>query len=158
MRPRIPPAAALCVLLAACASPPPPVPPGPECASPRLHHLLDLQDARAPLAELEPFLRDPDPEVRARAALAVAGKAGAGGDAATASAWLRLAARDPESRVRESAAFAMGLTDDADLAGDALVATRRPDATSSERAAAASAAVRLGGKRLWEEEGFTALF
>lgn len=157
MRPRIPAAAALAALLAAgCYSPGEPVAPPapvPGIASPRLHHLLDLEDARAPLAELEPFLRDPDPEVRARAALAAARKGGEG-----AAGLLRLAGRDPEARVREAAAFAMGITDDPDLAGEALGMTRRPGATAAEREAAAAAAVRLGGERVWKEEGFAALF
>jgi cyclophilin family peptidyl-prolyl cis-trans isomerase len=103
--------------------------------------------------ELEPFLRDPDPEVRARAALAAARLGGP-----EAAGWLRLAARDPESAVRAAAALGMGLTDDAGLAGDALVLGRGPAASSAERAAAASAALRLGLDRLLVgEAAFAAL-
>jgi cyclophilin family peptidyl-prolyl cis-trans isomerase len=155
MGPRIPAAPLLAALLAAsCASGrPAPRAAGPGAVSPRLHHLLDLEDSRAPLRELEPFLRDADPEVRARAALAAARTAPK--EAAPA---LRAAIQDAEPRVREAAAFAMGLTDDPDLAGDALLAAKRKGATDGERAAAASAAVRLGGERVWREEAFGALF
>ncbi len=151
MRPRIPVAALLAAALAAaCASAPRGTPRG--FATPRLHHLLDLEDARAPLREYEPFLRDADPEVRARAALAVGRKGGEG-----AAAQLRLAARDPEARVREATAFAMGIAGDPDLAGDALAMMQRAGATTGETAAAASAAVRAGGERVWKEEAFTSL-
>ncbi|HEU4394607.1 MAG TPA: HEAT repeat domain-containing protein, partial [Planctomycetota bacterium] len=152
---RIPAALVLAALLGAgCASSPPPAaPPGPDAVSPRLHHLLDLDDARAPLRELEPFLRDPDPEVRARAALAAARSA-----PTEAAPVLRAAIQDPEPRVREAAAFAMGITGDADLAGDALLHAKRKDGTDAEREAAAAAAVRLGGERVWKEEAFGALF
>ena len=155
---RIPVALVVAALLGAgCASSPSPDPapasPGPAAVSPRLHHLLDLDDARAPLRELEPFLRDADPEVRARAALAAARSAPT--EAAPA---LRVAIADREPRVRAAAAFAMGISGDADLAGDALLHAKRIDAGDDERAAAAAAAVRLGGERVWKEEAFGALF
>jgi len=152
---RIPAAAATIALLGAgCASAPPaPRLPGPEAVSPRLHHLLDLEDARAPLRELDPFLRDADPEVRARAALAAART-----DPAGAAPALRAAIADPEPRVRLAAAFATGITGDPDLAGDALLHAKRKDVPAAERAAAAAAAVRLGGERVWKEEAFGALF
>jgi cyclophilin family peptidyl-prolyl cis-trans isomerase/HEAT repeat protein len=152
MGPRIPVAAVAVSLLAAgCASAGPPVP-GPRNPSPRLHHLLDLEDARVPVAELEPFLRDPDPAVRARAALAAARKGGAGAAAA-----LRAAVGDAEAGVRAAALLGMGLSGDADLAGEALAAAGRGGATPGEAAAAAGSALRLAGERAWREDGFAAL-
>jgi cyclophilin family peptidyl-prolyl cis-trans isomerase len=157
MRPRIPLAAAAFGLLAAvcapaCASSGPHGAPGQEGLSPRLHHLLDLEDARAPLPELEPFLGDPDPQVRARAALAAGRKGGPG-----AAGLLRIAALDPEAPVRTAAVFAMGISADPELAGDALLAVRRAGATTDEAAAAAASAVGLAGERAWREEPFAAL-
>jgi cyclophilin family peptidyl-prolyl cis-trans isomerase len=105
------------------------------------------------MRELEPFLRDPDSEVRLRAVLAAGRKGGPDGSAA-----LRLAARDPEARVREAAAFAMGIAGDPDLAGDALLMTNRVGATIEEAARAAAAAIHAGGERVWREERFVALF
>ena len=138
------------LLLPPCASAPPG---GAAMGAPRLHHLLDLEDARAPLTELEPMTRDADPEVRARAALAVARKGGV-----RAAALLELAARDPEARVREAVALALGLTGEGDLAGEALRMTRRADGSPAERALAAGSAVGLAGDRAWKEPEFAALF
>ncbi len=153
MRAAIPSALLLAALAPACASRGALPETRAGFATPRLHHLLDLEDARAPLTELEPFLRDPEPAVRARAALAAARCAGK-----DAAAFLRLAVRDPDPAVRESVALALGLTDDPDLAGDALQMARNPGAGPAEAAAAASAAVRLGSERCWKDEGFAALF
>lgn len=146
----LPAALLLPLLLPACASAPRGA--DPAFASPRLHHLLDLEDARAPLSEVEPFLRDGDPEVRARAALAVARRGGE-----RAAALLELAARDPEARVREGVALALGLTGDADLAGEALRMTRRADGGPAERALAAGSAIQLCGDRAWKEPDFASL-
>ncbi len=146
-------AAALCLALAAAGCASARAVEGTAHPSPRLHHLLDLEDARAPVRELEPFLRDADPAVRARAALAVGRKGGG-----AAPPLLRLALRDPEGTVRAAAAFALGLSGAPELAGDALAVLRGPGAGAEESAAAAAAAVWLSGEHCWREGAYAAPF
>lgn len=83
--------------------PPPPVREGDGLlANPALQELVDLQVHRAG-PDLQEYLADPDPKVRARAAFALASVQ----DPETSSA-LRGALRDPEASVRRDAAFALG--------------------------------------------------
>jgi cyclophilin family peptidyl-prolyl cis-trans isomerase/HEAT repeat protein len=133
-----PPLLALATLLpvaAAAAPPPPPVPTRLE----RLARLLLLEDWRSSGAgELERLLRDPDPTVRRRAALA----AGRVGDAALVPALVELM-NDPEAEIRQMAAFALGLVGEKGVALERLLAALG-DNEAVVRARAAEALGRLG--------------
>jgi cyclophilin family peptidyl-prolyl cis-trans isomerase/HEAT repeat protein len=93
--------------------------------------LLALEDRRAfEPAVLDAAAASPDPEVRARAALAE----GRIGDERAAPSLRRLL-EDPAPSVRESAAFAAGLLRDPELGESLVPALRDPDAAVAARAA-----------------------
>lgn len=85
------------------------------------------------------LLGDPDPAIRARAALAI----GRVGDAAAAQAALVPALGDPDPRVRREVAFALGLAKSAG-AFAAIAEKLLADADPATRAAAMAALGRLG--------------
>ncbi len=113
--------------------------------------ILRLEDRRESVHRLRPFLADPAPEVRARAALAAGRIAGptTGEDdaqAATARAMLSdLLRRDPSAEVRAMAAFALGLVQsEAAGAGVAALLAAGSEESAEVRAAAVEALGRCG--------------
>jgi cyclophilin family peptidyl-prolyl cis-trans isomerase/HEAT repeat protein len=106
-----------------------------------LGRILELEDRRSTgQGELERLLRDRDPGIRRRAALA----AGRIGDPALAPALVALM-NDQEVEVRRMAAFALGLLGDR-AAGDRLLAALS-DSDSRVRGRAAEALSRIGDPR-----------
>jgi len=105
----------------------------------RAARTLGLVGARAAVPALTRGLADPEPAVRAQAALALASI----GEAGAAVPALRVTLRDRDAWVREESARALGMlaAPDADLAGDLITALA--DATPGVRRQAARALGRV---------------
>jgi len=102
----------------------------------RIADIIHLEDLRERTGQLETYLADPDPRIRARAALAV-GRIGGNGSGRLL---YKLFTTD-EMDVAETAAFALGLTDEKQFAARLLDLS--VEAPSKIGAAAVTAAGRL---------------
>lgn len=111
----------------------------------KAQELWSLELARSAATRFKPFLEDPDPDVRARAATALGQLRGPGAKTAASAETLSLLTKalgDAEAKVRTAAAFGLGLTPGS---GSALLERWKVETDSDVRHALMWGLARQGG-------------